>query len=227
MSSSSYRNQAKRFLRNEFPRISCAAIDAVLQKADFNFTNAFHSLSVIEAQRAVQVARGHTSGQGAFPDLITSRSIKVFIKSNRPKEKGLQLTDEQLANEISAIPSLITKGRDAHIDLTNENDAAAEEINDDDPKAECLCCYGEHPQSAMRECQAGSGHLVCGQCIYHYVSEQLDGNGKCEFSCIVDADCQHSYPTKLLDDTLTPRLNRRVNDKRFREEMKKAGVPTW
>ena len=98
----SYRCQAKRLLRNSFPRISCAAIDLVLRFYDYNFTNSFTTLSQIENRRAGTDG----DGTGLFP--IIPNHTKVFIKSVRRKE-AFVLNDELLRDEIDAIPELNTK----------------------------------------------------------------------------------------------------------------------
>ena len=41
---------------------------------------------------------------------------------------------------------------------------------------------------------------------------------------LVNANCQHEYSMTLLDQVLSPKLNKRANDRIFREEMKKAGI---
>ena len=214
-----YNNQAKRILENNFPRISCAAIDAVLRSSGSNFANAFRRLFEIEAHRVEIVStRPKDGGVGRFPDDIPEH-LKVFIKSKR-RIDNFQLTSKQLIDEIDLIPELNTKKPNPSFDVKVEETGNGAEI-------ECGCCFGDYPLSEMRECTVGSGHFVCKQCIYLYVSEQLDGNDKAEFSCIVDADCQHKYSMALLDHTLTPKLKGRAADRVFREEIKKAGIPHW
>ena len=95
-----YSQQAKLVLQNEFPRLSCAAIDAVIQSSKYNFTHAFSVLCYIESHREEGYGRGQFK---MLPD-----SIKVFLKSDRPL-KTFQLTDQQLCDEIALIPHLNTK----------------------------------------------------------------------------------------------------------------------
>lgn len=95
-----YSQQAKLVLQNEFPRLSCAAIDAVIQSSKYRFTSAFHVLSYIESHREEGDGRGQFK---MLPD-----SIKVFLKSDRPS-KTFQLTDQQLCDEIALIPHFNTK----------------------------------------------------------------------------------------------------------------------
>jgi len=95
-----YSQQAKLVLQNEFPRLSCAAIDDVIQSSKYKFTSAFHVLSYIESHREEGDGRGQFK---MLPD-----SIKVFLKSDRPS-KTFQLTDQQLCDEIALIPHFNTK----------------------------------------------------------------------------------------------------------------------
>ena len=227
---SSYRNQTKKMLKKHFPRISCSAIDAVLRSSKHNFTDAFHVLSNIESQRLGI----NGNGAGKFVAEIPP-DIKVFLKYDRNENFSvLRLDNEILIKEIDAIPELNTKAsKPPPIDLTASTSSEEEDSNGaTDEKIgvsfiECLCCYGDFPRSEIRECESGSGHYVCNQCIYHYVSEQLDGNGSVAFKCIVNAECQNTYSLALLDTVLSPKLNKRVNDKVIREEMKKAGINSW
>ena len=223
--SASYRYQANRFLRNSFPRISCAAIDLVLRFYDYNFTNSFTTLSQIKNQRAG--IDGNDTG--LLPTI--PNHIKVFIKSDRRKEKFV-LNDELLRDEIDAIPELHMKDGNRRVvyDLTgDDNTVEVYDAVDDgnESELECLCCYGEYPPAEMRECAEGNGHLVCKQCIYHFVGEQLDGNGSTKFKCIAEPDCEHTYSMVLLDQALTPKLSTRVNDRIFREELEKSGLKSW
>ena len=184
-----YKSQARLMLQNSFQHISCAAIDSALSTSDFRFNDAFCFLSNIEAQR--DATDGH--GAGMF-DGIPPR-LRVFLRRERPR-KNVTLTerDERLRGEIDAIPELNTKEKEV-IDLTSdtedEDSIVVEEVKE--PEVECLCCFGDHPPSEMRECEPGSGHRVCKECIYRYVSEQLDGNDSASFTCIVDANCARIF----------------------------------
>jgi len=244
-----YISRAKLLLQNFFLRISCAAIDAVLKSNGFGFTPSFNYLKDVETQR--DGIDGDGSGQFArIPP-----TIKVFIKHNRPKKlvKLCADLDHKLVKEVSRIPQLNTIANKPTIirpdtdieiiDLISDDDSSTEGsgsvihegkrdssiVQDkEEPKVkDCLCCYMEYPQGEMKECSTGSGHFVCTDCIYRFVSEQLDGNGSIQFKCIVDADCQNHYSSALLDSALSPKLNRRVNDLVIREEMKKAGINSW
>ena len=210
-----YIRHTKVMLQNLFPLISCAAIDAVLSSSKYKFKDSFTILRNIESQR--NAVNGDGAGQfDGIPSLI-----KVFIKRNRPAKK-LTAIDERLSAEIDAIPELNTKVGNHPVGPSSVVGNVQEDV--DDATRECLCCYGDYRMSEMRECTSGSGHLVCKDCIYRFVSEQLDGNGSALFKCIVDADCQQKYSLALLDQVLSPKLNKRANDLVFREEMKVAGL---
>lgn len=240
-----YISRAKLLLQNCFLRISCAAIDVVLKSNEFKLPASFKELQNIESQR--EGING--DGSGKFDRIPPT--IKVFIKHNRPK-KPVKLCadlDHVLVKEVSRIPQLNTVANKPTIvrpdtdieiiDLISDDDSSTEgsgsvnhegkrDSSQDEPKVkDCLCCYMEFPQGEMKECTTDSEHFVCMDCIYRFVSEQLDGNGSVAFKCIVDADCQNHYSSALLDSALSPKLNRRVNDLVIREEMKKAGINSW
>lgn len=215
---SQYRREASVFLQNEFPRVSCAAIDAVLRSSEYKFADAFHFLTNIESQRGART----DSGAGEFGGIAPH--IKVFIKYKR-RPRTLRLTHQKLCNEVDAIPELNTKGKGSTTQAAGDEEVAEvleEGAGGDakqEPQTECLCCYVEYPLAQMLECSAGSGHLVCHGCINQYVREQVDGNGSCHFRCIVDPDCANAYTDQLLDQdgVLSPRLKDRKNDRMFRE----------
>ena len=224
-----YRRQARQLLLNTFQRVSCAAIDEIIRLSKFNFTRSFYSISVINHQRT----SNDGNGAGKF-DLIPIR-VKVFIKQNRQKAQLVELTDETLLGEIEDIPTLNlkegpTKQRAATpkklmgpvIDLTADSSDEEGKREQEEEEKECLCCYGDYPVSALKQCSAGEGHYVCRECIQRYVSEQLDGNGSTVFKCIASADCKCEYSLVFLDRVLSPLLKKRANEMVALEEIKKA-----
>lgn len=220
----SYCQESKWTLENHFKRISSAAIMDVFSASGHNFTVAYKRLAVIEQQRRDQLAGG--TGMGRFD--VIRKHIKVFLRKDR-EIKRVRLNNAKLRRETDAMTGL-TLYLPILVDLTlDESDE--EETGDaavaKEAEMECRCCYGDFPRSELNECKAGSDHFVCKTCLYRYVSEQLDGNGRSTFKCICDASCPHEYSTVLLDQSLSPKLNKRVNDLLIREEIKKAGIPFW
>ena len=210
-----YKNQAKKLLENTFPGISCAAINVVLNHVKFNFTDAFHILYEIQAMKDNDDA----AADNVFPQMPPK--IKVFLKHLRPK-KRVSIQQAALLEEIQAIPALNnTKGNDPPA----VGDIEAADDEDGETLVECGCCYGDYPPNDMKECNANAGHQVCKDCIYRYVSEQLDGNNSINFQCIVNETCRHTYHhASVLDQVLSPGLKRRTNDAIFRSVVEQAGV---
>ena len=93
--SHAYRLEAKRLLENTFPRLSCSVIDLILRNHNHNFTLAFRQLSAINNE--------HFNSAQVVP-----KSVKIFIKSNRPN-KQFDITNEALLAEIDSIPELNRK----------------------------------------------------------------------------------------------------------------------
>ena len=221
-----YIRQARKLLMNTFQRVSCSAIDKILSLCKYNFTRSYHYLVEINNHRTA-------NGNGAGRFVLIPKSVKVFNKSNRAKDK-LELTDESLLGEVDDIPALNTKEGKTATD-TEPNTSSAKPVidlsadSDDDEEEkeeerECLCCFGDYPVSELRQCSAGDGHYVCIQCINRYVSEQLDGNGSTTFECIASAECSCKYSMAFLDQVLSPTLKKRTNEMVALEEIKKAGV---
>ena len=230
LTKSPYKNQAKKLLENSFPLISCAVIDSVFQHVDYDFTEAFHILSDIRP-----LYNDGEKAKAIFPHI--KKTIKVFLKHERIK-KRFDVTDPHLRDETNDIPELNTKENNppppkvataASAAAVNDflEDNGDEDDDDLEELLECGCCYGDYRKRDMKECSGNVGHKVCKECIYRYVSEQLDGNDSVVFQCIVNQDCTCTYAMVLLDEILSPKLKKRTNDRIFREEVKKAGLDCW
>ena len=223
-----YKRQARQLLVNTFQRVSCQAIDAILSMCKFNFTRSFYSISVINHQRI-----DNGDGRGQFN--LIPKGVKVFVKKDRQKTH-IEITDATLVGELDDISelnlkvaattkqSVVTPKKSLKpamtIDLTADS---SEDEEEKEEEKECLCCFGDYPVSALKQCSAGENHYVCRECIQRYVSEQLDGNGSTIFKCIVSADCACHYSLAFLEEVLSPRLKKRANERVALEEIKKAG----
>ncbi|CAB9518199.1 protein ligase RNF216 [Seminavis robusta] len=226
MKTSAYKNQCKKLLENTFPRVSCAAITAVLDHVEFSFSDAFGLLTMMD---------------GCFPDndmakatvlsrVVIPAKIRVFLKNNRTKnnKKRFYIRNAALQAEIDAIPQLRAKENKVPVEVIVVDDDDDDDVTkENDGEVECGCCYGDFRRSEMSECSGKSGHLVCSECIYRFVSEQLDGNDSVQFQCIIHQDCKHVYTNALLDQVLSPKLKQRTNDRIFREVVKQSGLITW
>ncbi|KAL3912974.1 MAG: hypothetical protein SGILL_006675, partial [Bacillariaceae sp.] len=217
-----YKNQLKRYLENKYRSISCLAINQVMKHVDFNCRDADRLLHRIESTRKDvldinDIVETLAKVRVAFPAMQEIQ--KVFLKSNRPK-KSFRVTDPTLRRDIEAADV---------IDLTNddkENDVPPARLKDE--MVECGCCYGDYAASDMKECTANAGHKVCKDCIYRYVSEQLDGNNCTEFKCIISQECGQPYHhVNVLEEVLSPRLKKRTNDAILLAAAKEAGCDVW
>ena len=126
-----YAYQARLMLQNEFPRISCAAIDSIILNSKNKFTDAFHILRNIENQRGFGTI--DDDGQGKFESI--DLNVKVFIKSNRPQKK-FRLSEQQLCDEIAAIPELNTKLKGATVETPKEKEVIDLTLDDDEEDEE-------------------------------------------------------------------------------------------
>lgn len=243
--STAYKRQAKKVLENLFPRISCLAISTILRRVDFCFPNAYEMLLEIQTKFENNGDNNDDVLQ-QFPS-----NMKIYLKHLRVK-KGFRVQDSTLLKEMNAIPT-ISNTKDNHesaaaattttIDVENKenNDVlAVSTINRDKAEAveevkedlvelfECGCCFGDYPAVEMSECTADVGHKVCNECIYRYVSEQLDGKNTPEFQCIVDDKCHHTYhQANVLDQVLSPGLKRRTNEAIFRSIVEEMGDESY
>lgn len=105
-----YAYQSRLVLQSAFPRISCAAIDAVLRRSnaprfsDRPFTAAFRLLADVAAQRTA------VDGDGAGCFGAIPPHTQVFLRNKRPK-KTVHVTDRRLRDEAESIPELRTPGQ--------------------------------------------------------------------------------------------------------------------
>lgn len=218
-----YKNEAKKLLENSFPRISCAAINAVLADVDFRCPDAFRILTEIDHSRDME----DDNVAAIFPQMPLR--IKVFLKHNRPK-KRFRIHEPLLLEDIEAIPDLYEIKEEDPAPLPNEIAPSQDEIRLlEDVLLECGCCYAECNPKEMKQCNANLDHRICKDCIYRYVSEQLDGNNSINFQCIVHEECRHAYhQANVLDEVLSPGLKLRTNQAIFRSEVKQAlGDGMW
>jgi hypothetical protein len=67
-------------------------------------------------------------------------------------------------------------------------------------------------------CQCDDGHLVCGDCLRHYVEEEMYGKDNGNIKCIdLGSDgCTASYSSRQLDKVFSPNSRAKVDEKIFR-----------
>eukprot|EP00563_Minutocellus_polymorphus_P008726 CAMPEP_0181021748 /NCGR_PEP_ID=MMETSP1070-20121207/1145_1 /TAXON_ID=265543 /ORGANISM="Minutocellus polymorphus, Strain NH13" /LENGTH=549 /DNA_ID=CAMNT_0023098641 /DNA_START=189 /DNA_END=1838 /DNA_ORIENTATION=- len=223
-----YRHQAVRMLQNHFRGVACITIAFVFAQHNFQFTAAFHVLTEIHDKDEAVLQRIEASQPG----------LKIFIKTER-KAKSVRITDPSLLDDIEGIPELNRKKGPAAAAAAEDDDISIIDLLDDCSlgsanddaglmkQIECGCCFGEFSPEKMEECSAGHHAKVCRDCIKRFVTEQLDGQNRTEFNCIVDSDCGGSYSMFQLSKILSPKTNDRLNDRRIRAEIEASGMIAW
>jgi len=207
-----YKHQAKAYLCDLFPRISCRAIGIVFEHHAFNFTNAFRVLTQIHG-----TDRNEIGTVFAF-----ERGVKVFILKDRVK-KNTKIRDPVLLADLARIDELAN---------TKENNRPAKNDDEDDDKKiksdkillECGCCFGEYGPDNMVHCSADIDHLVCQECLYNHVSEQVDGKNSADTPCIILHNCAGQYQIAQLDKFLSPKLKSRFHERKFLAVLSDAGM---
>ena len=229
-----YRQQSVRFLQNHYRGIACLTISSLFSSNDYHFTSTFEVLSHVRDEDDATIQRLQASQPG----------LKIFIKTER-KAKRVRVTDRALLDKIESIPELNLKRAPAAVALAAEgddgddddvsiinlvDDSSVESVDNDGAglkQIECGCCFGEYPPESMDECSALGGHQCCRDCLRRFVSEQLDGQNRTDFNCIVNADCRGSYSMFQLSKILSPRTNQRLNDVAFRAGVEASGMVAW
>ena len=228
-----YRQQSVRFLQNHFCGIACITISSTFCQNEYQFTSTFEVLSHVRDKDAATIQRLEAY----------QPNLKIFIKTER-KAKRVQVTDRALLDEIESIPelnrkkgpaaaaaaaegddddddvSIINLVDDSSVELVDGNDAGLKQI-------ECGCCFGEYSPESMDECSALVGHQCCRGCLRRFVTEQLDGQNRTDFNCIVNANCGGSYSMFQLSKILSPKTNQRLNDRMIRAEIEASGMVAW
>ena len=227
----SYKQECKILLENSFPRVSCAVINAVLHHVEFEFPEAFALITM----RIQPCFPNDLLAKASCRRFILSDKIRVFLKHDRP-QKRLNIRNATLRAQINDNAELNQKENKSaqapviidFLDIEDDDDRKPPARNlEAEEEVDCGCCYTEFPRRELRACSGNPDHLVCQECIYRFVSEQLDGNGSVNFQCIVHPDCASVYTHSLLDQVLSPKLKQRTNDAIFREEVKAAGLSVW
>ena len=214
-----YRNQAISLLQNEFSGISCQAISLVLQYQNFNFVTTYRTLSTFKAEENHVIRR--------LPALRGQSKLKIFLKADR-KQKNLVISNLQLQHEIETMPEMNRKKRrTSDVEIDEELGTTDDKENHGQQEFECGCCYGDFSLADLHQCSTNQSHRCCGECVRRYVTEQLDGNNSTNFCCIVDSDCNGVYTMRQLDTLLSPKINRRLNDRYIRAQIEASGMASW
>lgn len=87
----------------------------------------------------------------------------------------------------------------------------------------CECCYGDYSFEEMAQCD--DGHLFCKTCVQQYVREQFYGNNRSDFPCMSGDGCAADFSLRAtLENVLSPKLLKNIEDHAFRSSVAKAKV---
>lgn len=218
-----YKQQSLEILKHTFQRISVEAIRQVFEHSRHSFTDAYHLLS----------SMNDYIEEDDFQQQITAilelapflqHCKKIILKADRKIHARHAPNEPNLLEELDAIPEMNTKeNRPVEVERYNrdEDDNTKRAL---EPQYVCACCFSDDI-FFQDMCQCDEGHLVCTDCLRHYVEEQLDGKGVGEFQCMnMEAvpKCTAAYSMTQLGRAFPPSRLDQIEEKIFRLNFDKA-----
>lgn len=213
-----YNKEAMALLQNSFPLVSVDAIRWTYKSCGHSFTAAYRillSIQILFREQNDEMERRQRILERA-PFLKDVK--RIHIKSER-KMQAHRPSNPTLLAELDGIPEMNAKEHRSIKAASKREDHRREEtkITPKESLFECACCFNDECRfDAM--CQCDEGHLVCSDCLRHYVEEQLDGKGVGLLYCMdMEADmCKAMYNSTQLDKAFSPKSRQKVDEKMFR-----------
>lgn len=212
-----YNKEAMTILRNSFPFISVDAIRRTFESSGNSFTVAFRTLSSI--QDSIHEQNDERKRRKRILELAPFlKDVKrINLKSER-KAQAHRPNNPTLTAELDTIPEMNTK-ENRPIKGKSKRDEESHENKKAPPESlfECTCCFDDECRFEMM-CQCDEGHLVCSDCLRHYVEEQIDGKGVGHLQCMdmETGECRATYSSTQLDKAFSPKSRQKVDEKMFR-----------
>ncbi|CEP19288.1 hypothetical protein [Parasitella parasitica] len=188
--SEKYKRQAQLQLTKDYPHVWKSSIRAVLAENNWDYIHSFDQLKEM--------------GSGGFWNTLRNLFMHWSAASSVPAHG--HISDHHLLEQLKQISQ-------RSIDLQIHDDGIlAQRINlteytDNQQLMTCDCCYGDHTFEQLLFCTEGS-HAFCRECINHYMSEGLFGQGslrgQSRIQCISSTDdCQGCLPTQTLQHVVS------------------------
>ena len=212
-----YNKEAMIILRNSFPLISVDAIRRTYESSRNSFTAAFRTLSSI--QDSIHEQNDERKRRKRILELAPFlKDVKrIDLKSER-KAQAHRPNNPTLTAELDAIPEMNTK-ENRPIQAESGRDDESHEIKKAPPESSCVCacCFDDECRFETM-CHCTEGHLVCSDCLRHYVEEQIDGKGVGHLQCMgmESGECTATYTSNQLDKAFSPKSRQKVDEKMFR-----------
>jgi hypothetical protein len=221
-----YKKESIALLKHTFPRVSVDAIRRVFQSHP-SFPDAYrilHSINDVIIEDNGNERRMSRRILLLAPCLKDKKKIKIVLKTDRKASTTQSPTEPTLVAELEAIPEMCSKeNRPINAKEKVVVEAATKKVAPE-PTLVCTCCFDD--ECLFQDmCQCDEGHLVCKECLRHYVEEQLDGKGVGHFQCMdMEAKCSATYSSIQLERAFSPKSLQKVEEKVFRFDFEKASM---
>ncbi|KAI8637851.1 hypothetical protein BD408DRAFT_423867 [Parasitella parasitica] len=183
--SEKYKRQAQLQLTKDYPQVWKSSIRAVLAENNWDYIHSFDQLKEM--------------GSGGFWNTLRNLLMHWSTTSSLPAHGPI--SDHDLLEQLKQINQ-----RSIDLQILDDKNLALKinliEYTDNQQLMACDCCYGDLTFEQLSFCTEGS-HAFCHDCINHYMSEGLFGQGalrgQSRIQCISSTvDCQGCLPTQML-----------------------------
>lgn len=220
-----YKKESLAILKLTFPRVSVDAIRRVFQ-SHTSFPAAYRILYSINdciTEDNDNERRMRRRILLLAPCLEDTK--KIVLKTNRKGSTTHSPTEPTLLAELETIPEMSNK-ENRPINAKEKVVVEVETKKASEQTLVCACCFDDECLFENM-CQCDEGHLVCTECLRHYVEEQLDGKGVGHFQCMdmeAVTKCTAAYSLPQLGRAFSPKSLQKVEEKMFRFDFKKANM---
>ncbi|KAL9554837.1 hypothetical protein MBANPS3_002638 [Mucor bainieri] len=189
--SEKYKRQAQLQLMKDYPQVWKSSIRAVLAENNWDYIHSYDQLKEM--------------GSGGFWSTLRNFFLHWSAASNVAAQQG-HISDYHLLEQLKQLNQRAT---DVQI---RDDRHLAQKINmieyaDNHQLMTCDCCYGDYTFEQLSFCTEGD-HAFCHDCINHYMSEGLFGQGalrgQSRIQCISSTDdCGGCLSTQMLQRVVT------------------------
>ncbi|ORY98732.1 hypothetical protein BCR43DRAFT_436425 [Syncephalastrum racemosum] len=222
--SETYKSQAQTQLAIDYPQAWKSSIRAVLAENNWDYLNSYDQLREI-GPGGLWIALRNFVKHWIIPGTGSSSSSNAASSSSHhgaaPQTSSF---DPDFMEDMEAL-------RRRHLCAQEMTDSElARQINEDEYTKEnqlitCNCCYGDFAFEQLAFCSEGE-HTFCHDCITHYISEGLFGQGSlrgaARIGCISVEGCQGSFSTEMLERILTSDIWSAYQHSLFEESIVRA-----
>ncbi|KAI9279608.1 hypothetical protein BY458DRAFT_431524 [Sporodiniella umbellata] len=185
--SQSYKDQAHGQLVQDFPQIWRSSIQAVLAENNWDYIQSYDQLQAM--------------GSGGFWKSLRN----LFLHWHSSHTKHSTGRDVRLCEQMEVIER---RAWDSQMEGDHQ---LAEELNEKEydqmgQSITCGCCYSDFAFESILFCSEAQ-HAFCHECVRHYLSEGLFGQGSLRgqprIDCISSDPCEGCLPMRSLESVLS------------------------